>query len=355
MKKNIVICCDGTGNEYGPKNTNVVKLFSALERNPKKQKLFYDPGVGTFDVHPALNKISKGWMRMLGLAFGLGITQNIRDGYTYLMKNYQEGDRVYIFGFSRGAYTARALAALLYKCGLLHKDNENLLSYALKMFKRQFRYEIWSGFKNTFARPCPVHFLGLWDTVSSLGWVWDPVTFPYTTNNPEVAVIRHAISIDERRAFFRQNLCGVQYPQDIKQVWFAGVHSDVGGSYLETESGLAQIALEWMLVEAGAFDLIIDKAAAKKILNEPVSPDHTAKQHNSLKWFWWPAELWPKLYADAKKNYKKRPRLNLGRRRSMPENSVLHESVLKRIDELPRYRPANLPKTYTIEPAIPLR
>ena len=237
MSKNIVLCCDGTGNQYSERNTNVVKLFSTLERDPAVQRLFYDPGVGTFSVHPALNKIARGWMKLLGLGFGLGIKQNICDAYQFLMKNYQEGDRVFIFGFSRGAYTARAVAGFVHKCGLLHRDNENLIPYAFNMFKREYRPYIWKGFKKTFSRPCPVYFLGLWDTVTSVGWVWDPLILPYTTNNPGVSTIRHAISIDERRAFFRQNLCGVEYRPNIKQVWFAGVHSDVGGSILHRKVG----------------------------------------------------------------------------------------------------------------------
>ncbi|HED17756.1 MAG TPA: DUF2235 domain-containing protein [Gammaproteobacteria bacterium] len=127
------------------------------------------------------------------------------------------------------------------------------------MFKYQKKKWIAEGFKRTFSRECPVHFLGLWDTVKSIGWIYDPVNLPYTMNNPSVGVVRHAISIDERRALFRSNLWGAGTDeQDVLQVWFAGVHSDVGGGYPENESGLAKIAMQWMVEEAQKFGLLVD-------------------------------------------------------------------------------------------------
>jgi uncharacterized protein (DUF2235 family) len=109
--------------------------------------------------------------------------------------------------------------------------------------------------------------VGVWDTVSSVGWAWDPLHIPYTAKNPDLRIGRHAVSIDERRCFFRQNLWSAALPgQDIKQVWFAGVHSDVGGGYAEAESGLAKISLEWMLCEAGTAGLILDRAKAAVVL-----------------------------------------------------------------------------------------
>ena len=124
--RNVVICCDGTGNQYGDRNTNVVKLYAVLDRDPHRQVTFYDPGVGTFSLHPALTTTARAGMRLLGLAFGLGLTKNVIDAYRFLMQHYQEGDRMFLFGFSRGAYTVRAVAAMVHKCGLLHPDNENL-------------------------------------------------------------------------------------------------------------------------------------------------------------------------------------------------------------------------------------
>src|SRR5262249_46476659 len=159
-------------------------------------------------------------------------------------------DRIYIFGFSRGAYAARALCGMLQMLGLLARGAEGQIPYAMRLFKRRdgglfarFRaksnkFETARGFKRTFCKDCKPYFLGLWDTVSSVGWILDPIGLkpgglPYTRSLGDVSIIRHALAIDERRAFFRQNLIEDQPDRDIKQVWFAGVHSDVGGSYPE--------------------------------------------------------------------------------------------------------------------------
>ncbi len=352
MSKNIVVCCDGTGNQYGDHNTNVVDLYAVLKRNASDQVAFYDPGVGTFSVHPALTSIARAFMRMLGLAFGLGITKNILDAYRYIMQTYEEGDRIFIFGFSRGAYTARAVAAMIHKCGLLHRANENLLPYASQMFRRERNPKIYKGFKVTFCRPSKVHFLGLWDTVTSVGWVWDPVTLPYTTNNPDVAVIRHAVSIDERRTFFRQNLWGPpEGDQSVKQVWFAGVHSDVGGSYPQVQSGLSKLALEWMIVEAQNSGLRMNTGKVREVLSRPATPDPEGMIHKSLKGLWWVAEVWPKTYKhkDSNGKWKTWVRLNLARRRHIPEKSWLYEAVMTRNEQI-GYKPPNLPHKYHVEP-----
>src|SRR5260370_12144246 len=220
--RSIVLCCDGTSNEYGKTNTNVVRLYQMLVKDPARQLAFYDPGLGTFSSQAALTPIAKWVTRVLGLAFGLGLTKNIEDGYVFLMNNWRPSDRVYIFGFSRGAYTARAIAAMVHKCGLLEPGHENMVPYASKVFRKERNEEVCKGFRKTFGRPCPVHFLGLWHTVSSVGWAWDPVNLPFTAYNPSVRIIRHAVAIDERRAFFRQNLWSNPIDgQEVKQLWFA--------------------------------------------------------------------------------------------------------------------------------------
>lgn len=355
MPKNIVVFCDGTGNQYGDRNSNVVKLYSLLVEDPQRQILFYDPGVGTISSHRALAFVRKWTARIIGLAFGVGLTKNIADAYRFLMSTYEEGDHVFIFGFSRGAYTARAVAGMLHKVGLLHKHNDNLLNYALRVYKREKSYKIFKGFSKTFCRKCPIHFLGLWDTVSSVGWVWDPLILWHTATNPSVANVRHAVSIDERRAFFRQNLWRGS-EGDVKQVWFAGVHSDVGGSYKYAESGLANTALEWITVEAEKKDLLVRRADAFQAFQSKHVPDHLGKKHSSLKPWWWPLELFPKLYyRGKKKNGNDKLRgigLNLWRRRIMPRNAVIHQSAEMRMEEDEAYSPSNVPKSYATEPWI---
>src|SRR6266446_10293892 len=264
--RNIVICCDGTGNQYGSANSNVVKLYWALSAEDK-QIAYYHPGVGTMGARNALSAVGKWWTKVRGLAFGYGFSDNIADVYSFLMREFSPGDHLFIFGFSRGAYTARAVCGLLHMCGLLTPGNEALIPYALRLYKSNdpCKFEIATGFRSTFSLPCEPYFLGLWDTVSSVGWILDPIHtkgghLPYTATLPNISVLRHAVSIDEHRAFFRQNLIHqpAQSNQDVKQVWFAGVHSDVGGSYAEAESGLSKTALRWMLCEAQSDGLMLD-------------------------------------------------------------------------------------------------
>jgi type VI secretion system (T6SS) phospholipase Tle1-like effector len=382
MAKNIVICCDGTGNEFGDNNSNVVKLYSTLIIDGTQQVGYYHPGVGTMGSPTATNKLSKAWSVLKGLAFGAGLLDNVGDAYRFLMNVYETGDNVFLFGFSRGAYTVRALAGVLRMFGLLCPGNEGLIPYITRLYAKRTRdaggmthtFKVAGGFKATFCRPCPLHFVGVWDTVSSVGWIWNPVQVPYTARNPDMQVGRHAVSIDERRCYFRNSLWGPSFPhQDIKQVWFAGVHSDVGGSYSEAESGLSKIALQWMLHEALSFGLLIDPQRAdlilgaipsppavahdpataahtdKDSLSAPVAPNPSAPEHNSLTLGWWLLEFLPHSYFDPVAE-KPRWRIPLGAPRKIPEGSVLHATLKEKLRLDPKYCPGNLPKQFTVEP-----
>jgi uncharacterized protein (DUF2235 family) len=353
MPKNVVVCCDGTGNEFGETNSNVVKLYSVLVQDPSTQVAYYHPGLGTMGAAGALSRLSRWWTKVKGLAFGYGLVDNIGDAYIYLMQTYEPGDSVYLFGFSRGAYTVRALAAMLFMYGLLRPGNEGLVRYITRLFRGQNDdiFELARNFKSTFSAECKPRFLGVWDTVSSVGWVYNPVKLPYTANNTDIHYVRHAISIDERRAFFRQNLWGKPaQDQDVKQVWFAGVHSDVGGGYAEKESGLAKIALQWMLNEAMAAGMRVDSAKKDSLLGvtnpNDAKPDPTGPLHKSLHGFWWLLELWPKRFWDAATKTTKW-RWPLGRPRYLAQDAVLHSTVQARIDSTKEsknpYRPPNLP------------
>ena len=367
MPRNIVICCDGTGNQYGAENSNVVRLYWTLSAEDK-QIAYYHPGVGTMGARNALSAVGKWWTRVRGLAFGYGFSDNIADVYAFLMQEFNPGDQVFIFGFSRGAYIARAVCGVLKMFGLLTPGNEALIPYILRLYKSNDprKLHIAEGFKATFCVECKPHFLGLWDTVSSVGWILDPVNvhgghLPYTATLPDVPILRHAVSIDERRAFFRQNLIHepVEQGQDLKQVWFAGVHSDVGGSYAEGESGLSKIALRWMLCEAQSAGLVFDPQKLVDVLGgKPpcVPPDPKGPIHESLHGVWWVGEFWPKLchyLASAPGQtppiYKKKIRLNLARPRSVPEGAHIHRSVFDRKRDVPAYDPKNLPRQYVVE------
>lgn len=358
MAKNIVICCDGTGNQFGEQNSNVVKLYKMLLCD-SAQAAYYHPGVGTMGARNALTGIGKAWTKVMGLAFGYGISDNIADAYQFLMRIFAPGDRVYIFGFSRGAYTARALCGMLHILGLLTEGNEGLIPYAIRMIKQKnIDFGVAADFKKTFSRECKPHFVGVWDTVSSVGWVYEAVYFPGTkaTHNPDLRTARHAISIDERRAFFRQNLFGEpnDAQQDIKEVWFAGVHSDVGGSYPEAQSQLSKIALRWMVDEAELAGLKVDAQRKADILGAKrpyVAPDPLTKnQHESLHGFWWIAEFWPKLVhkETALGRWHKSLYVNFGRRRWIAPDPLVHESVELRLSGVPSYRPSNLPQQHRV-------
>ena len=369
--KNIVICLDGTGCQFRDNNTNVVKLYRILERNQEQQINYYDPGVGTLGDPDYKTPLGKQVTRILGLAFGRGIIRNIEEAYSFLMEHYQEGDRIYIFGFSRGAYTARALAAFIYRCGLLESGCQNLIPYAMKLFRSRSpepEWKIMGKFKKTYSRDCPIHFLGLWDSVKTFGWIYDPIYLPNTTNNPSINTVRHAIAIDERRTLFQKMPWG-EKPKDVKQVWFAGAHGDVGGGFPEQESGLAKIALKWMIEEAVKSELCIDEKKYKstvlgEVSEQYVAPNPLAKLHNSLVGLWRPLQFVPRIMWDFKenKNVLKFP----DRIRKIPDQAVLHASVLERLQsgdyqpqnlELRTYEPSHVQealreKQYSLEPSL---
>jgi len=319
---------------------------------------FYDCGVGTMPEPWNTGHLAQRWSMIKGLAFGSGFMENIEIAYRFLMNAYEPGDQVYLFGFSRGAFTVRALAGMLYSVGLLHPGTENLIRYAQRYWQKDFRpnsagADICKEFKKTMARECPVHFIGVWDTVSSVGFVNQWKVFPFTAHNPEVTHVRHAVSIDERRCFFRQNLMfrdTSQPAQDIKNVWFAGVHSDVGGGYPPAEAGLAKITFQWMMREATACLLQTNAGAySRELFSVGAAPNPFAKQHESLKGGWEAAELIPvrRYNWTTKKNEWRIPRSeprDVERHAAKPE-VFLHESVINRIKGRKDYLPPNIPHT----------
>jgi uncharacterized protein (DUF2235 family) len=195
------------------------------------------------------------------------------------MQQFEPHDALFMFGFSRGAYTVRAVASLLHMYGLLPPGNEPLVPYAIRMMnaankqKSGGAFKLAQDFRATFRGiVCRPHFVGVWDTVNSVGWVEDPLKLPYSANNPDIAIGRHAASIDERRAFFRANLWQPDPPtadggpKDLKQVWFPGVHCDIGGGYPEAQSGLSKFALEWILRGAASAGLLVDRARVDEVM-----------------------------------------------------------------------------------------
>ena len=135
MGRNIVVCCDGTANQFSQDNTNVVKLYSALVDDAARQLIFYHPGVGTMEAPGALTSWGQRATIFAGMAVGYGLERDITAAYTFIMNNYKasEGDRLFLFGFSRGAYTVRAIASLLRSCGILRPGHETSIPYAIRL------------------------------------------------------------------------------------------------------------------------------------------------------------------------------------------------------------------------------
>lgn len=366
MGKNIVLCFDGTGNSFETPDTdsNVVKLYSSLIIDAD-QIGYYHPGVGTMGAPNAPGRAGKEWSRVKGLAFGAGLLDIVGDAYRYLMDTYNDGDQIFLFGFSRGAFAARTFASVIHVFGLLCAGNHGCIPYILRMYAKRSRlanhkkvtFDTDEPFKWEFShkQEVRIHFCGLWDTVSSYGWVYSPIKLPFEGRNPIIDVGRHAVSIHERRCYYQDNLWGKSYPwQDIRQVWFCGVHSDVGGSYPESQSGLSKIPLEWLLVEAEKAGLRIKEEKARIVLGsgnpDPpvpglpgyVKPDPDACCHRSLHGPWWLLEFSPHMGGRGSGFY-----IPLGRKRKIPRGSVIHESVL-----VSKWKPTDLPE-HRVEPWIP--
>ena len=355
MSKNIVICLDGTNNQLrAAVNTNVVRLFAMLDLdNPDVQVGYYDPGVGTFSSPAAWTPVARTLSQFAGLMFGAGLRQNLGEAYCYLMSVYEPQDRIFVFGFSRGAYTARALTGMLDVFGIFRPGSENLVPYAVSEYAKQQKRknsvdkartqgkEFFQGLRmyaKTHAVTLsggrkdhgPVHFVGLWDTVKAAGHIGRQLRWPYTRQLPHALTVRHAVSIDEKRRSFAEYLVYSPDPhhllvskdQDLMEVWFAGVHSDVGGMFA-TGTRLSDIPLKWMADEAVAHGLLVRRYAyrdASKLSGvDPAGPIHEMSG-------WW--------------------RLLGPGGRVIPEGAKIHASVEDRIHADSSYT-KQLPKEYT--------
>lgn len=277
-----MLCFDGTWNrpddadEKDSQETNVRLFYNQLVNQSQaisasdQQTAYYDEGVGCH------------WYdRIRGGISGFGLTKNILEGYFHLCRSYQPGDRIVLVGFSRGAFTARSLAGLVYSCGLISKPqlSENTIDAAWQIYKNAEKPERQAyKLKNS---QCSIEMIGAWDTVGSLGIplgllkkISDKlVQFHDTRLNREVKAAYHAIAIDEQRSAFDPTLWEdtTLYPgQVIEQVWFAGVHGDIGGGYQERHH--SNISLAWMINKAKQHQLQFK--AQTPSLNYDVSQSH---------------------------------------------------------------------------------
>jgi uncharacterized protein (DUF2235 family) len=417
--KNIVVCCDGTGNEISENISNVLKLYRTLRKTGKtepQQVVFYDPGVGTLARPNPWTKFKQDAVAVLGLATGYGLDENVLKAYTFLINHYEEGDDIFLFGFSRGAYTVRVLAGLIHKVGLLAPQQCNLADAALTAYKQASATIVEQGGLDTaedesekdedqpqayptnrddqasqFARIVStrwptIKFVGVWDTVASVivprpdrFYAFSLQKLTFTQLNPSVRVFRQAIAIDERRRMFRlepwkepQTFMRNRFSatnnserQDTLQVWFAGVHADIGGGYPEKESGLSKFPLLWMIDEAVKHGLAVNRQTVNQLAcgiqrrGSPfsyVTPDIKRDPHQSMTRLWRSLEWIPK--ADKYKEWSTRKSalgyyIPVAEPRQIPPNAYIHESVVERMKAVSTYKPVNLPSKYQIIPIRP--
>lgn len=285
--RQLLVFCDGTNNTLtgGTSDTNVLRLFEALAPlHDLPRVLYYDPGVGSRDLHLEAG-IRQGVRRRLdrlaGMASGQGIFENISQAYGWLMREYREGDSIWLFGFSRGAFTARSIAGMINLFGLIRPEHEVMLPTLLRAYfsnangetevkgHQLRRDDVANQIRASFVGPAGakarVHFVGVWDTVESVGapGISLKITSSGTIKGKRVNHVRHALSLDEHRYPFLPRLyeepdfgepkgleAASHEEQSLRQQWFCGVHSDVGGGYEVSTAGLSNAALEWMVAEA---------------------------------------------------------------------------------------------------------
>ena len=392
--KNIVVCLDGTGNQIEENLSNVLKLYRVAGKS-ETQIVFYDSGVGTVGYMYTWGRLKQKLKNGLGLAVGLGLDRNVLEAYEFIVKHHKEhrikgskspiSDNIFIFGFSRGAHTARVLAGLIYEIGILQPEQTHLSGAALTAYKSSqshlslktpFVGEGFSFRRMARTKIGAVKFMGVWDTVSSVFVPGSNRFFPsvrreilpHTSLNPAVETFRHAIAVDEFRRMFRvdhwepdqvfkpnTHSQGDPVSQDSLEIWFPGCHSDVGGGYNRTESGLAQLSLIWMLGEAKKSGMEFSARMANYVTGvKPWTvdtkylypePDVKAKLHNSLTGIWRLLEIVPK--SRKRREWPKRFSflgfyIPWGEPRFIGDDATLDKSVSERMEACPDYRPINI-------------
>jgi uncharacterized protein (DUF2235 family) len=307
--RNLVVGCDGTWNDPDQADdgtagkTNVVKFMEAMASLGGRQVPHYEEGVGT-----------RAWEALPGGIYGYGLDKRILGSYRFLRKRFADRDwprdrnKVFLLGFSRGAYTVRRLAGLISHSGLPVKSTDSELGW--EMYRQRDTKSAARLKRDGRFFDVPIEMIGVWDTVKAT----NDEDYHDADLGPNVAAGYHAMAIDERRRLFPV----LKWKKDVRcrQVWFAGVHSDVGGGY--ASAGLADIALRWMIDRALAHGLQFKANYVKA----NVKPSHLGRLHESFEGIYVP----------------------LGqKRRSIAKSDPVHVSVQKRMKTRPTYRPPNLP------------
>lgn len=333
MPRNLALLFDGTWNNRRTR-TNVIRMRESIRtvgRADSQQPCFYDEGVGT-----------RWYNRLTGGAFGRGLSENIQQGYAWLSRWHRAGDRIFVFGFSRGAYTARSLAGLVRKCGLLNTVTAGTLRAAYELYRDKSVHPDHPravAFRQQHSRETRIRFIGVWDTVGALGVPLSAVPFSrdyYQWHDTELSKIVdyacHALALDEQRKDFAPTVWTRAKPENVKveQRWFAGSHSDVGGG----EGGaLPNVALRWLQDMAEEAGLVLN-AKLRLRPQDPLGPIH-----DSFAGF---------VFGLYRLFRKRHPR-----RFGTGVNEVVDESVWRRWREDPAYRPVAL-RDHPQRPAEPI-
>jgi uncharacterized protein (DUF2235 family) len=286
------------------------------------QQVFYDWGIGSY------------YDKIQGGATGKGIQKNVMDGYRYIVQNYAPSDEIWLFGFSRGAYTVRSLCGLINNCGILKRPDANLIERAFALYKKPGSVNAPDGKNSVAFREKHSHlsreikFVGVWDTVgalgipiSFLGFFDEEDEFYDTKLGRNVRIARHALAIDEFREDFQPAIWHSKPTLDLKQVWFAGAHADIGGSQKPDGDGsfIADHALAWMTREATAHGLAVEGHLKKGLTKNPLATIHPSRR---------------KFYRLKGKHW--RP-IDHGL-----SELLIHRSVKERWQQDGKYRPQNL-------------
>lgn len=342
MQRNIVVCSDGTTNAFGYGDTNVATLLRALNvSEPSKQLVFYEQGIGSnpkridkvkeyksglgadglalIILPPPVEKFPAPITRLAGQLVEYGLKENLKEMYRALCTEASARDRVYLFGFSRGAFTVRALAGLIHHCNLLKNDSvgakdnfDRLFDEAFLLFKEHYtdrdNQQKTRAFKKRNTE-CSIAFLGIWDTVKSYGGIC-PVTLPHLRHNPSVERICHAIAMDEHRTWYKDTTWGwldsdrknapfiaddPRYStQEIKEVWFPGYHTDVGGG------GPGTWPFRWLFGEAcePSLGLLLNKYGRALLDTEVPLPNPSYNPRDSEHFLWRLSSLVPRFELD---------------------------------------------------------
>ncbi|KIM35804.1 hypothetical protein M413DRAFT_14372 [Hebeloma cylindrosporum] len=382
--RNLIVCIDGTANQFGKKNTNVIELYKLiLKEVENNQRTWYNSGIGTY-ARPSW-KSFKFYRQVLEHKIDLAIAWNfertILAAYRWLSDNYMPGDCIFLFGFSRGAYQVRVLSAMIDKVGLILKGNETQIPFAYELYSdpKSELDGMAERFKDTFSyKDVKVHFVGAWDTVSSIGIARSIDMLPRTIDGMKhVCYFRHALALDERRVKFLPeyayggkakdtNASTTNYePSDdiqhtdsdkaiavrrmrptgkrphTKEVWFAGTHSDIGGGNVDNpRMDRSRPPLRWMVFEAGALGLRTEPFERELARHEQI------EIKESLTPLWWPLELFffnRLTYTRREEGKHTTHKPHLGSPRKIHRGQNIHSSLMlsNQTTYTPKARPSD--------------